>query len=70
MQLSQDSRTRIVYLLIIILLLYITKPTFFFKPNGKLRNYGVGYDDEGYKKSLYTFQHVIIIIILLLFIFI
>lgn len=70
MQISSNFKKRIPYLLATIILVYISKPSFFFKPNGKIRNYGIGYDDDGYKKSLYTFQHMIIILILLLIIFI
>ena len=40
-----------------------------FKPNGKPRVYGVGYDDEGYKKTLYTFQFTIIIMVLVMTMF-
>lgn len=70
MQFSSNFKKRIPYLLAIIILVYISKPSFFFKPNGKIRNYGIGYDEDGYKKSLYTFQHMIIIIILLLITFV
>ena len=49
--------------------LYLLKPSILFKPNGKPRLYGIGYDDEGYKKTLYTFQFIIIIIVVLLVLF-
>jgi hypothetical protein len=42
------------------------KPTLFFKPNGKPRQYGIGVDDEGYKKTLYTFQFAILILAVML----
>jgi hypothetical protein len=51
----------ILYIILFILLLYFTKPQFIFKPNGKPREYGIGVDDEGYKKTLYNLQFIIII---------
>ena len=59
-------QTQIVYVIGTILLLYILKPILLFKPNGKPRLYGLGYDEEGYKKTLYTFQFIIIIIVLVI----
>jgi hypothetical protein len=67
--LSESTKKRIPYLLGIIIVLYTVKPSILFKPNGKPRVYGVGYDEEGYKKTLYTFQFAIIIIVLLLIMF-
>lgn len=65
--LSQKVKMLIPYLIGIILIIYILKPNIFFKPNGKIRLYGLGHDDEGYKKTLYTFQFAIIIITLILY---
>lgn len=65
--LSNKVKMIIPYLLGIILILYLIKPNIFFKPNGKTRVYGVGFDEEGYKKTLYTFQFAIIIIVLILY---
>jgi hypothetical protein len=62
---SATLQRQIVYLISIVVLLFITKPPIIFKPNGKPRLYGFGYDDEGYKKTLYTFQFIIFIIALL-----
>jgi len=67
MKISRRVQTILPYLLGTILLIYITKPTILFKPNGKVRNYGMGVDEEGYKKTLYTFQFVIIILIIIFF---
>ena len=69
MRLTEQSQRRIPYLLGIIVVLYTIKPSIIFKPNGKPRVYGIGYDEEGYKKTLYTFQFVVIIIVLLLIMF-
>lgn len=68
--LSEKVKTLIPYLIGIILIIYLLKPNIFFKPNGKTRLYGLGYDDDGYKKTLYTFQFAIIIIALLLYNFV
>lgn len=65
--LSNKVKLVIPYLIGVILILYLVKPNIFFKPNGKTRIYGVGYDEEGYKKTLYTFQFAIIIIVLILY---
>lgn len=67
--LSSDIQRKIIYLFCIIIIIYIYKPTILFKPNGKPRVYGIGYDYEGYKKTLYTFQFAIIIISLFLHFF-
>lgn len=69
MRLSEQAQRRIPYLLGIIVILYLIKPSLMFKPNGKPRVYGVGFDEEGYKKTLYTFQFAVIIIVLLLMMF-
>jgi hypothetical protein len=66
--LSEKVKMLIPYLVGIILIIYLLKPNIFFKPNGKTRIYGLGYDDQGYKKTLYTFQFAIIIIVLMLYI--
>lgn len=69
MRLSEQAQRRIPYLLGIIVVLYSIKPSILFKPNGKPRVYGVGYDEEGYKKTLYTFQFAVIVVVLLLMMF-
>lgn len=66
--LSEKVKMLIPYLVGIILIIYLLKPNIFFKPNGTTRIYGLGYDDQGYKKTLYTFQFAIIIIVLMLYI--
>ena len=63
-------QTQIIYVIGTILLLYISKPILLFKPNGKPRLYGLGYDDEGYKKTLYTFQFIIVIVVLIITLYI
>lgn len=63
---SKEIYTKLIYLILITILLYIYKPPIFFKPNGETREYGFGYDNYGYKKTLYTFQFSILIIAILL----
>jgi hypothetical protein len=58
------------YLLGAILIFYLVKPPISFKPNGQLRNYGFGYDSDGYKKTLYTMHNIIILLSVTLYIYI
>lgn len=58
-----NLKKRIPLLIFFIFLYYILKPTITFKPNGKSRDYGFGTDGEGYKKTLYTMQNIIILIV-------
>jgi hypothetical protein len=67
LQISKSVKNKIPYLFGIIIIIYIIKPNILFKPNGKLRDYGVGYDNEGYKKTLYSFHYIILIIVLFLY---
>lgn len=59
---SKTVRKQIPILILLILAVYMLKPAFVFKPNGKIREYGFGYDSEGYKKTLYTFPFIIMIV--------
>jgi hypothetical protein len=61
-----NSKQKIFYIIFIIFALYIIKFPLFFKPNGKPREYGIGIDNEGYRKTLYTFQFAILIIAVIL----
>ena len=62
MKISSDTIAKIPYFLIIIFIVYQMKPSVFFKPNGKPRVYGLGIDDEGFKKTLYTFESFILLL--------
>lgn len=64
---SSNIKRQIPFLIGGILIMYITKPSLFFKLNGKPRLYGFGYDEEGYKKTLYTFQFIILIMALIIY---
>lgn len=70
MIISNLLQKRIIYLIFVIFFLYTYKPTILFKPNGKLREYGIGYDREGYKRTFYSFQFTIIICAVLVMYFI
>lgn len=50
----------IMYFLVAMLLLFYFKPGFLFKPNGKPREHGFGMDSQGYKKTLFSLQTIVI----------
>ena len=54
-------------ILFFILFVYTVKPNIMFKPNGKLREFGLFYDNEGYKKTLYNFQFILLIFIIIIY---
>jgi len=64
---SQKVENAIPFILFFILIVYSVKPNILFKPNGKLREFGLFYDNEGYKKTLYNFQFLLFIFILILY---
>lgn len=67
MNISVGTQRSIPYLIGSIVLVYLTKPSLFFKSNNQLREYGIGVDNEGYKRTLYTFQFFIIITAIVLY---
>lgn len=67
--LSDKVKKILPYLLGTILIFYMIKPSISFKPNGQLRNYGFGYDSDGYKKTLYTMHNIIILLAVLFYIY-
>jgi hypothetical protein len=66
---SQDIINKICILVGILISIYIIKPNILFKPNGKVRDYGVGYDYDGYRKSLYSMQTLIIILAVIIYLY-
>jgi len=54
-------------ILFFILFIFTVKPNMMFKPNGKLREFGLFYDNEGYKKTLYNFQFILFIFIVIIY---
>jgi hypothetical protein len=67
--LSEKVTNILPILLFAILVVYTIKPNIIFKPNGKIREFGLFYDNEGYKKTLYNFQFLLIIFIILAYYF-
>lgn len=57
---------RIILIVLTIVVLYLLKPSVLFKPNGKLRHYGIGYDKDGFKKTFFTLPIVIVVLVLLI----
>lgn len=54
-----------IYLIILsILLIYLVKPNLIYKADGKLREYGTGYDKHGYKKTFFTMPITIVILVI------
>ncbi len=41
-----------------------------FKPNGKIREFGLGIDYAGYKKTLYNLQFIILVLTIIIYRFI
>lgn len=68
--LSEKIKKILPYFLVTILLFYLIKPSISFKPNGQLRNYGLGYDSDGYKRTLYTMHTMIILFAVLFYIYV
>lgn len=67
--LSDKVKRILPYLIGTIVILYVIKPSLSFKPNGQLRNYGFGYDSDGYKKTLYTLPMIIIFLTVGLYVY-
>lgn len=65
---DQKLSNKIFLLVTIIIIIYMLKPSIIFKPNGKFREYGLGYDNEGYKKTMYTMQNIILLMALFIII--
>jgi hypothetical protein len=53
----------ILIFVVVLLMFFYLKPSFLFKPNGKPREYGMGVDAEGYRKTVFSMHTVIIVIV-------
>jgi len=53
---------QIVILVGFIIVFYLVKPSVTFKPDGKLREFGVGYSKDGYRKTFLTLFNIILIL--------
>ena len=54
--------SQIVTLVGFIIIFYIIKPSITFKPDGKLREFGVGYSKDGYRKTFLTLFNIIMLL--------
>jgi len=62
-----NLRSKFLTLILIIIAFFRLKPSVTFKPNGKVREYGVGVDSDGYKKTFYTFSNIILVSSILIY---
>jgi hypothetical protein len=69
MYISENIKQKIPILICLIVVVFIFKPKFIFKPDGEPRQYGFGYDDTGFKRTLYTPQLVVLILALIVWLF-
>ena len=53
---------KIVILVGFIIVFYWVKPSITFKPDGKLREFGVGYSKDGYRKTFLTLFNIIVLL--------
>lgn len=67
MFINEKIKFIILTIIIFIISIFTIKPNIFFKPNNKLREYGIGYDHEGYKKTLYNLQFILILLVITLY---
>lgn len=67
MLINEKIKTILPIIILFIISMYSLKPNILFKPNKKTREYGLGYDSEGYKKTLYNFQFVLLLFIIALY---
>ena len=68
MLLSNKVYSIIPYLFITIIILYLVKPNIAFTPDGRLRNFGYGLDENNYKKTLFTMQMIIFFLSIIFYI--
>jgi hypothetical protein len=62
-------KSKIISLILFVIIFYLCKPSITFKPSGKVREYGVGFDNDGYKKTFYTFNTIILIACILIYMY-
>lgn len=61
---TSKLKNSFVFISLFIIFIYIIKPNLIFRQDGKLREYGVGLDSDGYKKTLYTMHFFTIIFVI------
>lgn len=57
--------TKAIFVMSFVVVLYLIKPTFMFKNNGKTREWGVGLDENGHKKTLLDTRWAMVIFCIL-----
>ncbi|NDC95006.1 hypothetical protein EBZ38_04195 [bacterium] len=65
MKLTQSNIKKILYIACLVSIVFLIKPSLAFKPNGTHREYGLGVDKEGYKRSIYTMPVFVVVIVVL-----
>ena len=60
--LSIKLQNKLVILISFIIVYYIIKPSITFKHDGTLREFGVGYSKDGYRKTFLTLLNLIILL--------
>lgn len=50
-----------IYTILFVIFLFTIKPNLIFKPNGQPRIFGLGFDTDGYKKTLFNVQVIIVV---------
>ena len=60
--LSDKLQNKLVTLVSFIVIYYLVKPSITFKPDGTLREFGVGYSKDGYRKTFLTLLNIIILL--------
>lgn len=58
------NKKGIIFLILSVVLIHLLKPNLIYKPNGMLRDYGVGYDKHGFKKTFFTLPIIIVLIVI------
>jgi hypothetical protein len=53
----------IYYIVSFVILLFVFKPSIVFKPDGTSREFGLGIDNQGYKKTLYNTHFILLLAI-------
>lgn len=61
-----QENEQIIYVILLIIMYYFVKPSLSFKPNGTLREFGVGYSHDGYKRTFFTLFNLIVFLIIVL----
>jgi hypothetical protein len=62
LSLSDKLQSKLVSLISFIVVFYLIKPSITFKPDGTLREFGVGYSKDGYRKTFLTLLNIIILL--------